>query len=218
MIKKFLILFFILCTIHTVSESQITWSASLGGGFAHVNDYFRDNLHYNFQGSYFIEGGIMIGSSFRKEGIMSWQTGVSLHSGGIKFTPVDDSNVDPDEGINIDNIKWDWENTTKYKNWSVNIPFSFLFDVFAPVGLIFGPHITYTIDSGMDDFHGTKYKKWTPGGHLGLYAPIGKRFKVIGQMRSDVPSRLTDDEKPFSVKLSYRELAYFLQLNYQLKP
>src|SRR5690625_5367095 len=86
------------------------------------------------------------------------------------------------------------------------MPFSFLFNVFEPVGLVFGPHLTYMIQSGMDDFYGTIYKKWIPGAHLGIYTPIGNRIQIMGQVRSDIPARFTGDGDSYSFVMNFREM------------
>lgn len=199
--------------------SQVNWSASLGGGISYMNDYFEDHLYDNYQGDYLIEGGILADASFRKDGMLSWQTGLLIRHSGFKSTPVDLDGIQPGNGgIHKDNIRWDWENTTAIRNWSLKLPVSLMFNVFKPIGIKFGGHLNYVLSTGMENSAFSHSEKWVPGAHLGLFFPLGQRIHITGQVSSDISPRVTGNGQLLAPDLNYRELSFSLQVKYKLNP
>lgn len=204
--KRIFLFFFLIFLFAKSGSSQVNWSVDLGGGISNFKHYSQSELIYKYKGDYLLEGGVLVSAKFRKDGILSWQTGILINNAGYKRAR---------SGTN--GIKWDWENAERIRNWSLKVPFSFLFYVFEPIGLSFGPHIHYMLDSGVEENFQTEYKIWIPGFNMGLYTPLGKQFLVTAQVSSDIIPRMvwpTDTHNPNR----FRDLSCSIHLSYRLNP
>lgn len=218
MLKKLIIIVSLLGTAAIPLTAQVNWSASLGGGMSYLNDYFENNYLYNYQEDFLLEGGLLVHSSFREQGMLGWGTGLLLQYSGFRDIPFDRDAIPGSGGISEDNIQWDWENSQRIRNWSLKVPVSLMFNVFEPIGIKFGGHLNYMLSTGLENRSDISYKTWIPGIHLGLYAPLGSRIRLTGQVSSDISPRFTGIGQPLAPDFNYRELSFSLQINYKLNP
>lgn len=216
-IRKFIILFSLVGSSIIPITAQVNWTAALGGGMSYMNDYFGGHPLYNYQEDYLVEGGLLVHANFREGGMLSWQAGLLLRNSGFRDVPLDRDAIG-NGGISSEDIPWDYGNARTIRNWSMKVPLTLKFNVFEPIGLLFGGHVNYMMKTGMDNNQIVSYKTWIPGAHLGLFIPLGRRFNIEGMVDSDVVPRLTGSGGPLSPDINYREFSYSIRIIYQLNP
>src|SRR5690625_437910 len=81
------------------------------------------------------QAGTSISSLFMKEGMVGWEAGVNIITSGYYLVP------DKDMNGSSTGINWDYANRTSHRDWYVQVPVSFSFNMFEGTGFLLGARI-----------------------------------------------------------------------------
>lgn len=230
-----LVLFFL---SWNTTNAQINISAIVGGGISDLQTGFpfSDNSYldtYLKPGPLF-QAGISASSTFRKEGMLSWEAQILLRRSTLRSVPIDfDKACTPDLGggtICHSPFPRDYSNVYKWNYWSINIPVSLNFQVFGPIGWKIGGNVNYLlsrfpeedkikINDGNPNLN-TKFDSFSWQGHTGFFGIIDPRIRIEALVFSDFKPRLThggqilDDGTPADPE--YRGMGMYLNVLYKL--
>lgn len=221
------------------TQAQIRWDAVLGAGYSDPEIPFSGYGPMELlRGDILVEAGTALSGAFRKEGSLNWQVGLMIQSTGFRSIPPDWEKIwgqqSPDDEIpgilvhDKQDLPRDYNNVYRKRDWGLTMPVSLLYDVFHPVGLIFGADLNYMLSSfpekdliKINSAVGakTEFKDFNIAGHLGLYSDLSPRIRLEGKIFSDIKPRINymaihSDE----VERGYRRIGFSVDILYKLRP
>ncbi len=226
-----------------LSFAQVNISALAGGGISDLQNGFpfSDNsaLPDYFRPCPLIQLGAAISSTFRKEGMLSWQVQLIIRRSALKNLLIDSieykyTNITTPEGDVIESITdiiyhRDYDNIYRWNHWSVNIPMFLNFQVFGPIGWKIGGNANYILSEFPDEdkikINGgypsldTKFESFNWQGHIGFFTTLGPKIRLEALAFSDFKPRLTHGEYSSDgqpVFPEYREMGLYLNVLYKL--
>lgn len=203
--KKLIPVFLLFFSIHTLT-AQIDWSVNLGGGVTYLEDVFGDYPWPHYTGGAMFQAGTSISSLFMKEGMVGWEAGVNIITSGYYLVP------DKDMNGSSTGINWDYANRTSHRDWYVQVPVSFSFNMFEGTGFLLGARINRRLTN--INRYTDSFPKWIPAAHLGVFTHISPRIRLDATAFMDLTKRL-DIKNPLSKGL--REYGDSLNIRYTLK-
>lgn len=237
--KKVWIILVLCLTGWNIAHAQINLSAVTGGGISDLQTGFpfSDN---SSTAEYLVPGlltqvGGSVNSTFRKEGMLSWEAQIILRRSTLRSVPIDYDNADcTDLGGGITTCRSpfprDYSNVYRWGYWSVNIPLSLNFQVFGPIGWKIGGNVNYLLSkfpekdkikiNGGNPNLNTKFDSFSWQGHIGFYGIINPKVRIEALAFSDFKPRLTHggerlkDGTPADPE--YRGMGLYLNVLYRL--
>ncbi|WP_207795686.1 hypothetical protein [Sphingobacterium haloxyli] len=239
------VVFTLFGTQASIAQKKLNWHANFGVGMTDMRNFnttFNDlqygireddaSIEYkvNSKPDYLISAGMGVSGSFRREGILGWDAGLNIRTGGFRVT----ANALESEGELSDFFREmlpDFGKTESFRYWALHVPFSLNYRPFEIIGFTFGGDLYYQLSSSPTDAdfpHGRlgRHMGFSPlntpkyqhpfqlGGHIGIYAPIGEKLRLDVQFVTDLSPRLTVDRTISEFK--FREMGLMLNVQYKL--
>ncbi|GAA5220969.1 hypothetical protein [Membranihabitans marinus] len=216
--NKISILTTIVTCIVLSAQAQIKLDAVLGGGTTYLEQYYDASNKVRTKPDYSINAGFKAATKFRKDGMLGIELGALISYTGFKNIP----QLKTQDG----NLVFDEDNPISVRSLYLKVPLTLDFNVYERFGLLLGGHLNLRLSkkeefqalitaqdhSGID----SKFRKITPGIHLGFYGKVNDRIRIDGQVFSDVLPRLQNDK--FVDKLYFMELGFSINCQYRLNP
>lgn len=180
MLKK-LVLLSLMTFIVQTSYTQIQWSANVGTGVTYFENVFDGYPWPHYTGGLHFQGGTSISSLFNEEGMVGWEAGLNISTSAYYFVP------DIGPGSSAD-LEWDYANRTLFRDWYIQMPLSFTFNMFEGTGFIMGARINRRLTNL--DVYADSFRKWIPAAHLGIFTQISPRIRLDATAFMDIPKRL----------------------------
>lgn len=208
---------------HTLTDLQYGWG-NPGDGNPYI-DYRLES-----KPDYLISAGMGLSGSFGQDGLLGWDAGLNIRTGGFRFT----ANVRESEGELDDFVLGllpEFDKTQSFRYWGLHVPLSLNYIPFEIIGFTIGGDLYYQLSSTPTDTelpHGPLgpamgfSSVYTPryqhpfqfGAHVGVYAPIGEKLRLDLQFITDLSPRLTVDRRSYDLK--FREMGLLLNARYTL--
>lgn len=227
-----------------ISNAQVNISAIAGGGISDLqtgfpfsdNSYLQDYLKPGLLS----QAGIAASSTFRNEGMLSWEIQLLIKRSTLKNLPLDSVQniytiIKTPDGDEIEAITdaiyhRNHDNIYRWNYWSINIPFSLNFQVFGPVGWKIGGNMNYLLSkfpeedkikiNGKNPNLDTKFDSFNWQGHTGFFGIINPRIRIEAIVYSDFKPRLTHGEETLEdgtpLEPEYRGMGMYLNVLYKL--
>ncbi|TYR37474.1 hypothetical protein FXV77_05570 [Sphingobacterium phlebotomi] len=183
--------------------------------------------------NYMVSAGIGVSGDFNEDGIFGWDAGLNLRSAGFSLT----ANLQESKGELPDFLQEslpEFGKTKSFQYLSLHVPISINYNPFKVVGLTFGADIYFqTTDRltereypygqigrslGFSHSYKPEYRHpFQVGGHVGIFAPLGKKVRIDITLNSDIVSRLNVSySNPAVSDWKFRELGLALNARYYL--
>lgn len=250
-IKLSLLVFCISLTIanKAYAQNKPRWYVTTGVGATALRDFsstFSD-LQYSIRESdaaldyrldskpgILINGGAGLSGTFSESGMLGWEVGLNVRSGGFRLTPelIDQQGVLSDF---YQKMLPELGQTKNFRYWALHLPLSITYLPFEHVGFKLGADLYYQFSSnsttnqlpygklgetmGLTTHYAPKYQHpFQMGAHVGLFAPINERLRIDLDFFTDIAPRLkVTPASPGRSRYNFREMGARLNTRYYLK-
>jgi|GEM_PF-1534804 len=231
------------------SQQKPTWYVTAGAGATALRDFnstFSDlqygvretdaSIDYklNSKPDFLINGGVGLSGTFQPNGMLGWDVGLNIRSGGFRLTP----ELLEQKGQLSDFYQQmlpEFGQTKKFRYWAMHLPVSLTYLPFEYVGFKIGADLYYQFSSNITDsqlpygelgetmgfttHYAPQYQHpFQVGAHVGVFAPVNERLRLDLDFFTDISPRLkVSPANPASSKNNFREMGVRLNTRYYLK-
>lgn len=248
LLALFLLTIVSLPTNKTIAQNKPKWYVTAGAGVTALRDFnstFKD-LQYSIMGTdasidyrlnskpdFLINGGFGLSGTFQQNGILGWNVGLNMRSGGFQLTPelLEKKGLLP---YFYHSMLPEFGKTKKFRYWAMHIPVTLTYLPFQYVGFTLGADLYYQFSSNITDsqlphgklgetmgfttFHAPKYQHpFQVGAHVGIFAPINERLRLDLDFFTDISPRLKVSSVNRDNSTNFREMGVKLNMRYYLK-